>query len=177
MRRASLIAALLLLPLAPASRAQTPAAPESTITRLGDSQGWEAFADNAKGGKICYLIGKPSKTEPASAKRSAVAAHVTHRPGERRTNEVSFDAGYAFKEGTDADLAVDGKTFSLFTSKDTAWARDAATDKQVVEALAKGRQAVITGTSTRGTKTTDTYSLAGFSQALGEIDTACGVKR
>jgi hypothetical protein len=176
MRATALIAALMLLP-APASLAQAPATPETTIAKLGDSQGWEAYTDNAKGGKICYLIGKPSKSEPPSAKRAMVTARVTHRPGEKRTNEVSFDAGYVFKEGSDADLVVDGKSFSLFTSKDTAWTRDPGTDKQVVEALAKGRQAVISGVSARGTKTTDTYALAGFSQALTEIDAACGVKR
>jgi invasion protein IalB len=147
------------------------------ITKLGSAQGWEAYTDAGKGAKICYLIGKPSKSEPAGAKRSAIFASVTHRPGEKRTNEVSFTSGYLFKEGSDADLAIDGKTFSLFTNKDGAWTRDAATDKAVVEALAKGKQAVIKGTSARGTATTDTYALAGFAQALTQIDKACGVKR
>jgi hypothetical protein len=147
------------------------------ITKLGSAQGWEAYTDAGKGAKICYLIGKPSKSEPAGAKRSAIFASVTHRPGEKRTNEASFTSGYLFKEGSDADLAIDGKTFSLFTNKDGAWTRDAATDKAVVEALAKGKQAVIKGTSARGTVTTDTYALAGFAQALTQIDKACGVKR
>jgi invasion protein IalB len=147
------------------------------ITKLASTQGWEAYTDAGKGAKICYLIGKPSKSEPAGAKRSAIFASVTHRPGEKRTNEVSFTSGYLFKEGSDADLAIDGKTFSLFTNKDGAWTRDAATDKAVVEALAKGKQAVIKGISARGTATTDTYALAGFAQALTQIDKACGVKR
>ena len=47
----------------------------------------------------------------------------------------------------------------------------------VVEALAKGKQAVIKGTSARGTATIDTYALSGFTQALAQIDKACGVKR
>jgi invasion protein IalB len=178
MSRAARVAFFLLLVSAPAGLAQAPAAaPESGVTKLGDSQGWEAYTDAAKGAKICYLIGKPSKSEPATVKRAAVGARVTHRPGEKRTNEVSFAAGYAFKEGSDAELSIDGKVFSLFTSKDTAWTRDAATDKAVVEALAKGRQAVIKGTSARNTSTTDTYTLAGFTHALDDIDKACGVKR
>jgi len=175
-RSASLASFLLLLSAAP-SLAQAPAAPENGVTKIDSSQGWEAYTDTAKGGKICFIIGKPSKSEPASAKRSAITARVTHRPSEKRTNEVSFDAGYAFKEGSDAELTIDGKVFSLFTSKDTAWTRDAATDKAVVEALAKGRQAVIKGTSARGTNTTDIYTLAGFTHALDDIDKACGVKR
>ena len=39
------------------------------ITKLGSAQGWEAYTDAGKGAKICYLIGKPSKSEPAGAKR------------------------------------------------------------------------------------------------------------
>lgn len=146
------------------------------INRIGGAEGWDAYTDMVGKAKICYLIGKPSKSEPANAKRSAIFASVTHRPGEKRFNEVSFTSGYLFKEGSDAELAIDGKKFALFTNKDGAWTRDAATDHAVVEALAKGKQAIIKGTSARGTATTDIYSLAGFSQALAAIDKACGVK-
>ena len=37
-----------------------------------------------------------------------------------------------------------------------------------------GKQLIVRGTSSRGTATTDTYSLAGFSAALAAIDKACG---
>ena len=35
--------------------------------------------------------------------------------------------------------------------------------------------AVASGTSQRGTKTSDTYSLQGFNDALAKIHTACGM--
>jgi invasion protein IalB len=179
---APLLVTTALAATAPAPSAQNPQrhAAQATgqdITKLGSAEGWDAFSDAVKGHKICYLIGKPAKSEPASAKRGPIFASVTHRPSEKRTNEVSFTVGYLFKEGSDAELTVDGKKFSLFTNKEGAWAQDATTDKAVVEALAKGKQAVIKGTSVRGTQTTDTYSLAGFSQALAQIDKACGIKR
>lgn len=148
-----------------------------TVSKLGGAQGWQAYLDNAKGQKVCYLIGEPSKSEPANAKRAKVFASVTHRPHDKISNEVSFNAGYLFKEGSDAEVTVDNKKFELFTNKDTAWARDATTDKALVDALAKGKQVVMKGVSARGTATIDTYALAGFGQALGEIDKACGVKR
>jgi hypothetical protein len=148
-----------------------------TVTKLGGAQGWQAYLDSAKGQKICYLIGEPSKSEPGNAKRAKIFASVTHRPHDKISNEVSFNAGYLFKEGSDAELTVDNKKFELFTNKDAAWAHDAATDKALVDALAKGKQAVMKGVSARGTATIDTYTLAGFGQALGEIDKACGVKR
>jgi Invasion associated locus B (IalB) protein len=180
----SLVAPLALVIAVTASAATPPPAKRhaaihaaQSITKLGGAQGWEAYVDTARGAKICYLIGKPSKSEPEKIKRGQVFASVTHRPAEKRFNEVNFTSGYLFKDGSDAELSIDGKKFSLFTSKDGAWTRDAATDKAVVEALARGRQAIIKGTSARGTATTDTYSLAGFSKALEDIDKACGVKR
>ena len=65
----------------------------------------------------------------------------------------------------------------MFTKGDTAWARTAELDKAIVEAMVKGKQAVVKGTPEKGPSTTDTYSLAGFAQALAMIDKACGVKR
>ena len=160
------------------SAAQNKDAPaEQGVTRLGSAEAWSAYSDTEKNRKICYLVGEPSKVEPAGAKRDKAQATVTHRPHEKVANEVSFKAGYAFKEGSDAELTVDGKKFSLFTNKDAAWSRDAATDKAVVAAMAKGKQAVFKGTSSHGTATTDIYALAGFAQALAQIDKACGVKR
>jgi len=179
MQRFALVLAAVLLLAASDAVAADPgtAAPGQGVNRLGGVKGWDAYVDTVKGAKVCYVIGKPSKSEPVSAKRSVIFASVTHRPAEKRLNEVSFNSGYLFKEGSDADLAVDGKKFSLFTDKEGAWTRDAAGDKAVVEALAKGKQAVIKGVSARGTATTDTYSLDGFAQALAQIDKACGVKR
>ena len=50
-------------------------------------------------------------------------------------------------------------------------------DKTIVEALAKGKQAILKASPQKGKPTTDTYSLAGFAQALAMIDKACGIKR
>lgn len=164
-------------PKAPSKSAAKPVQQKEGVVKLGGAQGWDAYTDTEKGHKICYLVGEPSKSEPANAKRNKMYASVSHRPAEKVSNEVSFNAGYLFKDGSDAELIVDGRKFSLFTNKDSAWSRDAATDKAVVEALARGKTAVLKGTSARGTETTDTYSLAGFTQALGQIDKGCGVKR
>jgi hypothetical protein len=144
---------------------------------LGDAQGWSAFAETDKNAKACYLVGRPVKSEPDNLKRGDVYVYVTHRPAEKTFNVVSFASGYPYKDATDAELAVDTHKFALFTSKESAWSRDAATDKAVVDAMAKAKQAVLKGTSTRGTNTTDTYSLDGFATMLAQIDKACGVKR
>jgi len=163
-----------------AKPAATPAKPTPEppkIDRLNDSQVWPAFAETAKTGKACYFVGHPQKSEPTALKRGEIHLSVTHRPSEKSWNVVNFTAGYAYKEGTEVEVTIDQHKFTLFTSKEGAWARDPATDKAIAEALAKGKQAVVKGTSARGTNTTDTFTLAGVAQSLGEIDKACGLKR
>jgi hypothetical protein len=145
--------------------------------RLGGNQGWSAYAYADGKGKVCYLVGEPAKKEPVNLRRDRVNALVTHNTNDKTSNVVSFVEGYQFPERADAELDVDGKKFSLFTDKDTAWARDAATDKAIVAALVKGKQAVVKGASSRGTATTDTYALTGFGETLALIDKACSVKR
>ena len=69
---------------------------------------------------------------------------------------------------------VDGKKFKLFTKGGNAWATDASADKALVAAMKAGRRMIIKGTSSRGTLTTDTYSLSGLTAAIKAIDKACG---
>jgi invasion protein IalB len=154
------------------------AASHSTASqRLGSAEGWTSYEYKEKSSQVCYVTGEPQKSEPKNAKRKAPTAMVTHRPDEKATNVVSFAAGYPLKEGSDASLDIGGTKFDLFTKGNSAWARTADLDKSIVEAMAKGKQAVFKGTSQKGQPTTDAYSLAGFAQALAMIDKACGVKR
>ena len=145
--------------------------------RLGAAEAWAAYTYKDKTGKVCYLIGDPRKSEPARSKRKHPVAMVTHRPGEKAANVVSFVEGYPLKEGSEVALDIGGTKFELFTKGDSAWARTAELDKTIVEAMAKGKQAVVKGIPQKGRPTTDTYSLAGFAQALALIDKACDIKR
>jgi hypothetical protein len=145
--------------------------------RLGAAESWTAYAYKEKSGKVCYVAGEPQKREPAAVKRKHPLAMVTHRPGEKVTNVVSFVEGYPLKEGSDVSLEIGGAKFDLFTKGDSAWARTAELDKAIVEAMVKGKQGVVKGTPQKGPATTDTYPLAGFAQALALIDKACEIKR
>src|SRR5271169_6396889 len=154
-----------------------PSPPATATQRLGTMEGWTAYAYKEKSGQVCYLAGEPQKSEPKNAKRKTPRAMVTHRPDEKIANVVSFAAGFPLKEGSDASLDIGGTKFDLFTKGDSGWARTADLDKAIVEAMAKGKQAILKGTPQKGKPTADTYSLAGFAQALAMIDKACGIKR
>jgi hypothetical protein len=152
-------------------------APTNPSDRLGAVESWTAYAYREKSGKVCYLAGEPQKSEPALGKRKHPLAMVTHRPGEKIANVVSFVEGYPLKQDSNVSLDVGGAKFELFTKGDSAWARTSELDKSIVDALAKAKQAVVKGTPQKGPSTTDTYSLAGFAQALALIDKACEIKR
>ncbi len=172
MQRILSAAAALCLTWAPMA-ASAADAPKS----LGGTKAWTAYTAGEKATLVCYVVGHPAKSLPANATRGRVDLQVTHRPAEKALNVVSFDLGYTAKAGSNAELEIDGKKFSLFTNKDSAWAADAATDKAVTTALAKGKQATIKASSERGTATTDTYSLDGFGPTIALADKACNVKR
>jgi len=161
----------------PAALAPAKTPSKTGTMSLGGSGAWEAFADGETEGKICFLVGKPAKSEPLSMKRIGVSMTITHRPAHKVEDVVNFVSSYTFKEKSPAELYVDKKKFSLFTDKDGAWARDAATDKAIVTAMAKAKEAVIKGTPAKGLATTDHYSLKGFASTLALIDKACGVKQ
>ena len=72
-----------------------------------------------------------------------------------------------------AELRIGDRKWTLFTDADGAFAADADTDKAIVQAMIKGAKMIVKGTSSRGTLTTDTYSLIGVTKAHGAIDKAC----
>ncbi len=145
------------------------------IKRIGDYGDWSSFQFSEDGNLACYMSSEPKKTEGKYTKRGDVFAIVTHRPAEKRFGEVSIIAGYSYRKDSWAEVKIGTQTFQLFTQDDGAWAPDAETDKKLVQAMRKGRTMVVTGTSTRGTLTTDTYSLSGFTKASRAIGKACGL--
>jgi len=148
------------------------AAPEAQD--LGTFNGWKAYADLEAGKKVCYLALKPDKTEGGYKARGNVFLTITHRPATKAFDVVSIVAGYQYKADSDVGVNVGPSSWTLFTNADRAWARDAATDKAIVKAIAKsGGTLVAKGTSNRGTPTTDTFALAGFAKAYKAINDAC----
>jgi hypothetical protein len=141
---------------------------------IGTFEAWDALTFDEGGGLVCYASSEPVQAEGNYAKRGKVYALVTHRPARKSRGVVTIMAGYAYKAGGDVTAAIGGQTFTLFASGEAAWADD-ATDPKLVAAMKAGSEMVVRGVSSRGTKTTDTYSLAGFSRAYAAIGKACGV--
>ena len=157
-----------------AALAGTPsAAAETYIGAFGD---WDAFHDGQGDAKVCYMASLPKKSEGNYTARGKTYVMVTHHPANQVFGQVYVTAGYSYKTGSEAEVLIGGASYALFTHQDTpdtAWAYD---DKVLRQAMIKGRAMVIKGTSSRGTLTTDTYSLTGVTAAYRAISQECGLR-
>jgi len=145
-------------------------------TLLGSSRDWDAFVVTEGKAKSCYMRAAPGKSEPAGAKRGDIYLFITHRPASKVKDEISIISGYPFKPGSAVSVTVGKQKFALFTEGDGAWLEKPADEARLIAAMKQGDRLSVVGTSQRGTITTDTYSLAGFSAALKTINQECGVK-
>lgn len=143
-------------------------------TLLGEFASWAAYTYKAQDTRVCYVSARPTSSEPKVAKRDPAFFLVSNMPGRKVKGEVSTIIGYPFKKESKAKLIIDDARFDLYTNGDGAWADSSATEKQIVAAMKAGQSLSVTGTSWRGTETTDTYALEGVSAALEKIDEACG---
>jgi hypothetical protein len=143
---------------------------------LGTHGDWTAYVLIEDGSKVCYMASRPQKEEGNYTQRGEIFALVTHRPAEGTNNVFSYTTGYPYKSGSDANVAIGNKNFTLFTQDETAWAPDAETDNRLVQAIRAGSEMIVKGTSSRGTVTTDTFSLKGSAVAHAAISKECNVK-
>jgi invasion protein IalB len=149
--------------------------PSQQAVLLGQFGDWGAYKADPGGKKVCFALSKPTKaeTEPAGRNRDPSYAFVSTRPSEKVKNEVSVIVGYPQKAGFDATAAIDSSSFTLYTQNDGAWVKNAAEEPKMIEAMRKGSELVVKSESTHGTKTTDTYSLKGISDALDKVAQEC----
>lgn len=143
--------------------------------QLGQFGDWGAYKATPGGKTVCFAFSKPTSavTEPAGRNRDASYAFVSTRPAEKVKNEVSVIVGYPQKAGVDATVAVGSAHYNFYTQNDGAWVKNAAEEPKMVEAMRKAPHMVVKSESAHGTKTTDTYSLKGFAEALAKAAEAC----
>lgn len=148
-------------------------------TRVDAKADWSVFKAES-GAKECWIVSAPTssvakrggKDVTREVRRGTIHLMVSVRPGEKVRNEVSFSAGYPLKKDA-LSVKVGTGSFSLFTDGEWGWTRNASEDDQLIDALKKGSVAVVTGQSQRGSETTDTFSLKGFTAALEAAQELC----
>jgi Invasion associated locus B (IalB) protein len=144
-------------------------------TLLGQYGDWGAYTASPGGKKICFAIARPtsSATEPPGKPRNPSYMFISSRPAEKVINEVSIVIGYSFKPSSEATAEVGSASFALYTQQDGAWIKNAQEEAHVIDAMRAGQNAIVKGVSSKGTKSIDTFSLKGLSQALDRTDQEC----
>ncbi len=145
------------------------------VTVIGTHGAWTTYSYQEDSGIVCYMASEPTKAEGNYTRRGDVFALVTHRPSENSVDVVSIVAGYPYQENSDVSVRISSNSFELFTHGERAWTRDESSDKDMVQSMVRGSSMTVKGTSGRGTLTTDTYSLRGFTAAHKDISDACKV--
>ncbi len=166
-RKHTLFAAIFLL-----GTLSTPAQAEQPLGSFGD---WDTFTEREGKNLICYMASEATKARGNYTKRGQTYVIVTHRPAEKSSNVISVEAGYTYKKDSEVEIIIGKNVTKLFTAGTTAFAYDSKAHDALVKAMIRGAGMTIKGISARGTPTTDTYSLKGFTAAYKAISAACKV--
>ena len=120
---------------------------------------------------------QPRAVQPKDANRGDIYLMVSDWPSRKVKSEPEIVPGYPYRSGVPVTLEIGSARFTFFSRNDgdhgTAWLKSLSDNQRLIDAMKKGITAVARGTSTRGTKTVDTYSLAGFTNALAKIHATC----
>lgn len=141
---------------------------------LGTHRDWNVYTYEDEDGMVCYIASEPIKEEGNYTRRGPAAVLVAKFPIEPPNEQVSVQPGYSFKDGSLVEVDIDNRDFELFTRGEHAWAQTSEEDQRLIDAMRRGREMTVRGTSTRDTFSLDTYSLLGFTAAYNEMSDACG---
>ena len=133
---------------------------------------WSAYTSTGTAKKVCFVVSQPKSKAPKGVKRGPVYFYISHYPADKVQNEISIKMGYPLKPNP-VEAKIGTAVFKLFTKEEGAFVEKKADENKLVEAMKGGNELVVQGRSTRGTLTTDRYSLNGLSAALGRIANDC----
>jgi invasion protein IalB len=160
---------------------------------VGSYGDWKVYRSAAGRSKICYLLAQPKTRDPEDADRQQAYAFISERPAEHVRNEISFVMGFDVAAAGDlkdkkkakkpkkADVAelvaptvvIGDAEFDLAPKGSDLWIKNPAEEGKVIEEMRKGADLVIKAAAKKGGRTTDTYSLTGFSQAVDKALKDC----
>ena len=146
---------------------------------IAEKDDWSAFVEDDP--TDCWSASTPSEDSVNSrdgrivaVSRSATQLMVLYQPSSGLKGQVTFTGGYPFASGSTVNVNINGNEFEMFTQGEWAWPATPADDAKIVTAMKRGASAVITGVSSRGTATKDTFSLLGFTAMVELAERRCG---
>lgn len=145
---------------------------------LGKFGSWYAFTQGESGNKLCYMISPPVQSLGDIPNRGEVGLIVTHQMGGKVRDQVSVALGFTPHKTrfTKAKVDKSGNVLLRLVDGDRAWIRESSVDRELVARMKRGDQLIVTGMSSGGVASQDTFSLDGFTKAYDAITKACGLK-
>ena len=146
---------------------------QTSNNRVDANTDWAVFVEDAPS-KMCWVVSAPTKVENSKkgVSRGEIQLMVTYRPGSANA-EVSFTGGYPFKSDSTVKMQIGESVYDLYPDGEWAWPASSGDDAQIRESMKAGATALLTGESSRGTVTKDTFSLVGFTAALAAAEKNC----
>jgi Invasion associated locus B (IalB) protein len=167
MNKSRIFAAAILSSLAAAG------AQAQTVDLVENQGAWAFYADTATPKAVCFVASQPQTVEPVGANRGPIYFYISAWPKDGVKSEPSVKVGYPIKTDNEMSVTVGTDTYKLFAKGEHGFVLDPGEEQKLIEDLKKGSNAIVKSTSARGTNTTDTYSLAGISQALKKMSEVC----
>ena len=121
----------------------------------------------------CYIGSIPIETDLSKEKKRDDTYIVVYTMIGNQDAAIQIDAGYNYKLNKDIIIKIDSTNYKFYTTEDvsdSAWTND---DAKVIFAMKKGLELMISGESSRGTITNDTYTLKGFTSAFNQLTKDC----
>ena len=84
---------------------------------------------------------------------------------------VRIDTGYPYDPNKYVKVSIDNSNFQFFGEDDSAWSMK--DDSIIINAMKAGKSMTVIGYSQKGTETTDTYTLIGFTKAYESLIKDC----
>ena len=121
----------------------------------------------------CYIGSLPIKSDLPDTKKRGENYILVYKIIGNDENIVQVEAGYQYNLDKDIIVTIDNTSFNFYSTEEsleTAWTDN---DDKVVYAMKKGLELVLSGHSSRGTITNDTYTLKGFTSAINKLNKDC----
>ena len=118
----------------------------------------------------CYIGSIPIKEEGDYQQRGDTYL-IVYRINKQPEATIQINAGYEYAEKEIVEIIIDQTSFELFSQGDSAWSKNQ--DDDIIFAMKKGKNMIVRGISSRGTLTTDTYTLIGFTSAYNKLKKDC----
>lgn len=151
---------------------------QETENRVAVKTDWSVYVEDNP--TECWAVSAPRETVNTDAngnikavRRGEIYMLVFNRPSESIKGQIQFAGGYPFAPGSTVSVQIGDSKFDLFTEGESAWPASGAEDAKIIAAMKRGASATVTGRSSRGTITKDTFSLLGFTAAVEEAESRC----